>query len=193
MPEINILSLVVDSLNYHSSKNEGGFNMARCRKVKIKMSVCQQSLPDMVVVHALKERIGLYLFDSYSPDPVLLLTAEPVHDMCSLNIIHTHQLMQTISGVRCCRRSLFKTKQGIHHKYTKRVQALISVWPSAASTTVVSVRVVGDARRCILPEDEVFGLFWYGNFWGERWASLASSSPSCTSPEASQSRTGGNL
>lgn len=46
----------------------------------------------MVVVHPLKERIGLDLLHACSTDPVLLLTAEPAHNMCSLNIKHVQQL-----------------------------------------------------------------------------------------------------
>lgn len=45
------------------------------------------SPPDVVVVHPLKERIGLDVLHAHSSDPVLLLAAEPAHN--TLTYYHT--------------------------------------------------------------------------------------------------------
>lgn len=42
----------------------------------------------MVIVHPLKEWIGLYLLHTCSTDPVLFLTAEPAHNTSLLNTTH---------------------------------------------------------------------------------------------------------
>lgn len=47
-------------------------------------------LPDMVVVHPLKEWIGLDLVHTCSTNPVLLLAAEPAQETCSLSVTTAH-------------------------------------------------------------------------------------------------------
>lgn len=49
----------------------------------------------MVIVHALKERVGLDLLHPHSSYPVFLLTTKPVHNMSSVNTVHSSQVQSS--------------------------------------------------------------------------------------------------
>lgn len=59
----------------------------------------------MVVVHPLKERVRFDLLHAHSTYPVLLLAAKPVHDMSSVNTVHSSRV-QSSANVRRLRTSL---------------------------------------------------------------------------------------
>lgn len=96
----------------------------------------------MVVVHPLKERIGLDLLHTCSTNPVLLLTAEPAHRMTSLSITHIKQVITNHS----------------------RCSVLLVSFAPIVNMQNKSER--GEMNGGVfLPEDEVFGLLWYRHFW----------------------------